>query len=428
MLPDFDLVYPFYFWLLSVGIVSLCVLVAWLSCKKILRIHPAQALRPPQPESSGKIFFEKLPGWDKLKFNTRYNMRDVSRNKGRTVFGLAGTISCMAIMLCGFTARDNFQNAVTDIYAEKLLNNASIVTVSEGSDIEEAERIRDLTDGELIMSTTAELRIPGSPDKMSCHVNVYENGRVANILNEDLETEKLSGDGFSITRKTAEAMGIKDGDKVEWHIYGSSAWTLSTVTLISRAPFEQGIVTTRELIENAGYTFTPTRLLTQQDIGKDAKELSAAIEDITPKADLADLLNDYTELINMVMGFMLILAVILAVIVLFSLGLMSFEERQREMATLKVMGFGTKRIRRLMLRQNIILAVAGTVIGIPVGIGMLKLLLGSLGNSLDIPSSCGIQYVLLSFALTILISAVVNLLFTRRIAGMDMVAQTKGVE
>ena len=140
------------------------------------------------------------------------------------------------------------------------------------------------------------------------------------------------------------------------------------------------------------------------------------------------MLSSYLELVNLVMGFMLVLAVSLAVIVLYSLGLLSFEERQKEMATLKVLGFGTKKLRKLMLQQNIILSVIGAFLGIPLGSVMLKLLVNSLGDSMDIPTSCNLLYICISFIITVLISAVVNVLFTNRIRNMNMVEEIKNAE
>ena len=140
------------------------------------------------------------------------------------------------------------------------------------------------------------------------------------------------------------------------------------------------------------------------------------------------MLHNYLELINMVMGFMLLLAILLAVIVLYSLGLMSFEERQKEMATLKVLGFRSQKLSGLMLRQNLVLAVAGILLGIPLGAWMLRMLIRSLGDSMDVPTFVPVSYILISGLVTFIVSAAVNLLFTKKIRRMDMVAEIKSAE
>lgn len=428
MLPHFNIKYSASFWLLGAAIVILCTISTWLSCRRILQIAPATALRPAQPKSAKKTIWEGMPLWSKLSFKNRYNLRDISRHKARTVFGLAGTLSCMALLLCGFAAKDNFQSAVAKLYAEKLMNNSAIVSIKKETPIEEAERIRNEADGELVMSDTTEIRLPGKTDKYTYHINVYEDSHIANALDENLNTIKLVADDFTITKKTADKLGVSVGDKIEWHIYGSSQWKTSAITKITRAPFEQGIVTTRKVVEDLGYKFTPTRFITQKDITESFANVSEYIDNVTTKSKLSDLLYNYMELINMMMVFMIVFALFLAGIVLYSLGLLSFEERQKEMATLKVLGFGSGELRRLMLQQNIFLAVFGSILGIPLGSVMLKTLVSSLGDSMDIPTSSGILYILLAFTITVVTSIVVNMFFTKRIRNMDMVAETKSAE
>lgn len=428
MLPHFDVAYPFYFWLVGLLIVAICTIATWLSCRKILKITPAVALRPAQPKTSRKTIFEKLPFWHKLSFSIRYNLRDIAKNKERTLFGLAGTISCMALLLCAFAAKDNFKNAVADLYVGKLMNQSSMVTIVPDIPIEEAERLRNLSEGELIMSDTVEIRLPQSTEKYSYHMNVYEYGQVANVLDEELQAVKIKGTDFTLTQKAAEKLGVTVGDVVEWHIYGSEQWVTNKVTMICRAPFEQGIVTTRELIESVGYQFTPTRLITQKDISQEWKEQSEYISDVTTKDSMLDLLRNYMEMINMVMGFMLVFALFLVIIVLYSLGLLSYEERKREMATLKVLGFGSPKLRKMMMQQNIILAISGALIGIPLGSSMLKFLIQSLGDSMDIPTSCNVVYVLFSFVITVAVSIIVNTAFSKRIRTMNLVEEIKAAE
>ena len=143
---------------------------------------------------------------------------------------------------------------------------------------------------------------------------------------------------------------------------------------------------------------------------------------------MADLLSNYMELINLCMGFMILFAIFLVVIVLYSLGLLSFEERLKEMATLKVLGFSTRQLRNLMLQQNIILSIVGAILGIPLGHWMLGLLIASLGDNMDVPTSISIPYVLLAFVITVAFSILVNRFFSKRIRTMDMVAETKSAE
>lgn len=427
MLPHFKVVYPAYFFLVALAITGICTIAAWLSVKNILKIAPAAALRPAQPKSSKATVFEKLPFWNSLSFSVRYNLRDISKNKARTILGVVGTTFCMALLLMGFASRNDFSNAIYDLYIKDLMDNANMITMNQDVSLNEAEELRDSVHGELIMSDTTEIRLPESSDKYSFHMNVYEDSRIANALDMDFKPEKITSDDFTLTVKAAEKLGVKVGDTIEWHIYGFPNWTKSTVTKITRAPFEQGIVAGREAVEKAGFSFTPTRLITKDEITdeiKDNPHINSVI--ITSKAD--EEFGDSLELVNMVMGFSLICGLFLAVTVLYCLGLLTFEERLKEMAVLKVLGLSSRKLKGLMLQQNIILSVIGSLLGIPLGSWMLKFLMYSLGDSMDIPANFSFKYAVISFIITVGVSMAVNLLFSKRIRKMNMVEETKSAE
>lgn len=428
MLPEFPLVIPWYFPVFGALMVLACVTATWLSCRKILAIRPAQALRPAQPKSAKKMLLERMYFWKKLSFTTRYNLRDVSRNKVRTLFGIAGTFSCMALLLCAFASRADFKGAIEDLYVNKLMNNSAMITLEKDTDIRESERLRDMVNGELVMSDTVELRTPESADRRTFHMNVYEDGRICNVLDLDFRTSKIGSEDFTLTYKAAESLGVSVGDTVEWHIYGSAGWKTSRVTAITRAPFEQGIVAGRKAVEAAGYSFTPTRLLTQEDVTEALKAESPYIADVTTREGLSSALDHYMELVNMVMAFMLVFALLLVFVVLYSLGLLSFEEREKEIATLKVLGLSSRSLGRLMLQQNIYVALIGALLGIPLGKMMLSALVNSLGDSMDIPTKCSPGYIVLAFAITFTVSVMINQLFSGRIRKLNLVEEIKAAE
>lgn len=428
MLPAFGIVYPGYFWLLAIVIVAICTLSTWVSCRRILRIAPAEALRPAPPKTSKKLFFERWEIWEKIGFSSRYNVRDMARNKTRTIFGLAGTISCMALLLCGLCCKDDFMSAVVDWYVKDLMGGATLITLEDTISLTDAQELRNQVQGELIMSDTIEIRIPGNTEKASFHMNVYEGIGIARATDEKLNVMMLEEDDFTLTKKAADALGVKEGDIIQWHIYDSDKWATTTITRITRSPFEQGAIVGRKAVENAGFDFTPTRLMVSGDVDENFAVQSEYITSINRQDSVMDNVGNYMELMQLFVGFMVVLAFLLAVVVLYSLGVLTFEERRREMATLKVLGFRSKKLQHLMLQQNIWLALSGALLGIPLGIQMLKIMINSLGDSMDIPANCSLMNVAISFAITIGVSILVNLFFTKRIEKLDMVSEIKGVE
>ena len=130
--------HPMYI-IISLAIIAVCSLSCFLSCRKVLGIKPAEALRPAAPKQGKKCIFEKLPFWEKLSFNTQYNLRDISRAKLRAFMGIVGTAVGMLLMLYGVGCNQlvdimtdlNFNKIYTTEYQVKLSADAKLVDVDE---------------------------------------------------------------------------------------------------------------------------------------------------------------------------------------------------------------------------------------------------------------------------------------------------------
>ena len=123
-----------------------------------------------------------------------------------------------------------------------------------------------------------------------------------------------------------------------------------------------------------------------------------------------------------------VVAVALAVLVLYNLGILSFTEMEREIATLKVLGFKTRILRKLLLTQNLIFTAIGFVLGIPLGFYFMTLMMNAAGDSLYYIPKLTLGNILLSALITFTISIVVNLMFSDKINDLNMVEALKDVE
>lgn len=422
MLPPFSVVCPVQFFVVGFLVVLLCTVVTWLSCRRLLKLAPAETLRPAPPKVTKQSALEKFPLWNRLSFSSRYNLRDMGRNKTRTIMGFAGTFCCMMLLICGFACKADFQSAVTDWYLDKLMGTGTFITLDSSATLNETEKIASEVDGELIMSDAIEIKAGEDSEKISSHINVSEGKGLFHTTDAALNVMTLTGNDFAVTQKTANRLGIKVGDTIEWHLYDSDQWVSSTVSLINRSPFEQGITTTRQALEQLGYDFTPTRIWTKQMLPTYSAKYVTGVH---TSDTFGETLESMMEMMTLIMGFMLIMALVLAVVVLYSLGVLTFEERKKEMATLKVLGFRSRYLRNLLLRQNLWLAVAGAICGTPFGIKLLQLLCDSQGDAYDIPAKCSTVDFALAFAITVGVSVAVNLLFSKRIQKIDMVESLK---
>ena len=413
---------------LAAGIVLICTGSAFLSCRKILKIHPSEALRPAVTASAKPCIFEKLPFWNKLSFNARYNLRDVSRSKLRAVMGVFGTMMGMIVMLLGLGAYDTV-DYVKEWYFSDIQNYSYQVLLNDSCTLDQAEELSGRFNGELIsmqpISIAATSR-PTSDEIISCKLAVSEGRELYRVSNEDLDVVPIEKGTVALTMKQADKLGIKKGDKVYWKTSDGSSWNESTVGLISRHPSITGITMLREDYEALGYDFLPAMMVSNDDCtGAENEDYVLAVHSMT---DLRAAFDKSMEVMDLLVYFMVLFAMILIVVVLYNSGNLSFNEREKELATLKVMGFTSAQIRRLISTQNLWLSVIGVLCGIPFGKMALQAMMDSNGDAIDWPCAMNLSTYLLSAGFVMCVSILVGFMFSKRIKRIDMVGVLKGME
>lgn len=414
--------------MLALGIVLVCASAAFLSCRKILKTHPSEALRPAVTSSAKPCIFERLPFWNSLGFNARYNLRDVSRSKLRAVMGVFGTMMGMIVMLLGLGAYDTV-DYVKEWYFSDIQNYSYQVLFKDGTTAQQAEELRAEIDGELIsmkpISIAASSR-PTSDDIISCKLAVCEGRELYRVSDRELDVMPIEKGTVALTMKQADKLGIAVGDMVYWKTSDGNKWNESKVGLISRHPSITGITMLREDYEALGFEFEPVMEVSKNncEAAKDSEYVSA----VHSMKDLRAAFDRSMEVMDLLVYFMVLFAVILIVVVLYNSGNLSFNEREKELATLKVMGFTSAKIRRLISTQNLWLSVIGVFCGMPFGKMALQAMMDSNGDSIDWPCKMNISTYLLSAAFVMGVSVLVGFMFSKRIKHIDMVGVLKGME
>jgi putative ABC transport system permease protein len=297
------------------------------------------------------------------------------------------------------------------------------MTLDASASVEDAEKIANDIDGELIMSSAIEVKANGV--KKTQTVTVVDGSGCFYITDTNRNQVTPDDNTVALTYKTAKALGLKQGDEFEWHIYTSDKWVKSKVSIISRSPMTQGLVITRNTLEELGYDFTPTYVDTLQNL-PDYKNKN--VTNVLTSDDMHNFWDNYMETMNLMVGIVILFALILAIVVLYNLGLITFTERERENATLKVIGFSTGKILNLNVLQNLIFSIIGVVLGVPCGLGLTHLMFITAGDEFDVMISFSVASFLISAGITIGVSLLVSLLFKKKIKKLDMVSSLKGVE
>jgi putative ABC transport system permease protein len=281
------------------------------------------------------------------------------------------------------------------------------------------------TDGEGMMEEAIELKYKGN--KKTGTLTVMNKTEYYRVTDADRNNITLDPNGIAISDKMAEVLGLEIGDKVRWHVVGDPKWIDSEITETYTIPFGQGLIMSPKTFDKEGgddYNYSTNVILTKKNVNKNYTGVSS----ITTRDDIQKGWNTMTEALDLMVGVLTTFAVVLAVVVLYNLGLLSFTEIQRELATLKVLGFNSKSLRRLLLTQNLWFSTIGFILAIPGAYVLMGIMMGSTGDEYYFPINIYLWNFVLSFIITFGLSVLVNLAFARKIKRVNMVESLKSNE
>jgi putative ABC transport system permease protein len=404
--------------------VFISTMVSYLACKKELKDPPAITLKPAVPKKSRPTFLEISGLWNQLSFSTKWNYRDMIRNKIRTLMGIVGVLGCTMLMVCAFGMRDSVGDMADWMYQELMTCEAKIL-FNEQADESVKIDYRNQYAGQLMEEASIELNAKGVTKTGS--ITVLDDGNYIHFQDEELNNIRLSEYGVALSYKMAQNLGVKVGDFIEWHLIGDERYVTTRVEQLYRAPANQGISMKRDAFEKLEFNFHATALLTNmtpKDNLTDQEEIQG-IQNITQmKQDM----NETMEMMNIMVGILIAAAVILGIVVLYNLGVLTFVEKTREIATLKVLGFHSKKIRGVLQKQNIWVTVTGILIGLPAGYQFLVVICSTLSESQDLVPTVSVLSYCYSVIGTFLVSILVNFMLSGKVKTIDMVDALKGVE
>ena len=415
--PGFDVSFVYIVVLLVISSVA----VTYLTCRSISKENPANTMRPKAPKMSSINFLERSKLWRHLSFNLRWNWRDARRNKFRAFMAIVGVMGCVALLIAAFGMNDSMNDLKTWEYDDINHFNSKLSIANNASEME-LYYIANYTHGSFIMQMPIEIKANNIEDTVS--ILVSNDTDMISYTDENRDPIEIEEGDVSISVKLAEKFNLMIGDEITWHIVGDDDWVSSKIGQIHAEPISQGLIMSPDTLEDQGLNFTPTNIVTPDKFD----ERYDSIKSVSTLEDMEDSWSQMTSSVMMMVYVVTIVAGLLAFIVLYNLGILSFTEMEREVATLKVLGFKTGFLRRLLLTQNLIFTAVGFILGIPLGFYFMTLMMDAAGDSLYYIPTLTWGNILLSAAITFSLSIFVNLMFSDRISELDMVEALKDVD
>lgn len=404
--------------------VTVSTIVSYFACRKELIDPPALTLKPKPPKKISHTALEKSKLWLHLNFQTQWNVRDVLRNKSRSLMGIIGVSGCTMLLLCAFGCRDSVGNMPSWMYEELMLCKRCIL-LEEGTRQGDAEEFAKKYAGQMIEEKAIEIQ--ANDILKTGTLTVIDQGNYLHMQDPALQEIPLNRDGITLSAKMADLLQVQTGDYIKWHVMGDDTWQYTRIATINRVPSGQGITIVRETYEALSCDFEANKILTDMSLPNDITDDSQvqAVQDIDQlKAEMEDSL----EMMNMMVAILIAAAVILGTVVLYNLGVLSFVEKTREIATLKVLGFRSRKIQGILQLQNIWITAIGIITGMPMGYLFLVMLCSSLSEREDLYPCISVMSYGLAVIGTFAVSIFVNAMLSGKVKTIDMVDALKGVE
>lgn len=426
-----------------------CTMLATLfACYKELGEQPASLMRPPAPKIGKRVFLEHVTFiWKRLSFTWKSTVRNLMRYKKRffmTIFGIGG---CMALIVVGFGLRDSIYE-IADIQYEEIQTYDGSAYLQENVTEEDRENLdtfmKEDSDIErymdaYMMNVTLEhgsdehdayLTILADPDKSEEYFSFHD--RISK------EEYRLSDHGAIISEKTAKLLNAEVGDTIRLKDEENGSHELTIEHICENYMGHYIYMTPSYYEEVTGAEPEYNCILFQTDESFSKEEMEEAGEKIVARDevlsvsymhDIEKQLDDMLGSLNLVIVVLIVSAGMLAFVVLYNLNTINITERQRELATLKVLGFYDREVAEYVYRENILL----TLIGVLVGVGLGKVLhlfiietvevdAAMFGRIINLPSY------IYSLAFTVAFSLIVNGVMFFKLRKIDMVESLKSIE
>lgn len=417
-IPKWNLVMPGFCIPVIVLIIVLLTVISYFSVKKMLKGTAADALRPYEPKAMKKSIFEGLSGWKKLPFGTKWNIRDIMRHKSRSAMTLVGVIGCMLLLVGGLGMKDTMEGFMK-LLDEDISNYTTRINLSETTGNSEAEELAERVNGDWLASTG----ISYGGETVILEVYHADNQKIR-FVDAENELLVLSDEGVYLCLRLAGTAEV--GDMIEFSPYGSEETYRVRVAGFLRSVMTECIVMTKEYADSVGISYHIGTIFT--DESSEDIENSPLITGKQDKQMIMETYDSFMEIMNLMVLIFVLAAVVLGSVVLYNLGVMSYVERYRELATLKVLGFRDRQIGKLLICQNVWLTVIGVLIGLPTGVGVLYVLVVSLASEYELKLIMGTLTYAVSILLTFGVSLAVGWMVAKKNRKIDMVEALKGAE
>ena len=437
-----------YAWMAAAAAIVCTMAATFFACYKELVAQPAVLMRPPAPKNGQRVFLERIKFiWKYLSFTWKSCIRNLTRYKKRffmTVFGIGG---CMGLMLVGYGIKDSCYEIAELQFRDIQMYDGSVYLKEDISDETRQnllDYMKDDSDISHYMQTSMKnVTLVNGKNKRDTYQVVFSEPKdVKDYFDfhdrKSKEEYTLDDEGVIISEKTGKLLNAKAGDTIEIkdEENGNKKVKIAHIceNYMGHYIFFTPSYYEKVYGENSEYNsifFAGQKGDTQEDynkIGEDILTQDGALS-VSYMRDIEKQLDDMLKSLNLVIVVLIISAGMLAFVVLYNLNTVNITERQRELATLKVLGFYDLEVAEHVYRENVLLTFIGAAVGVVLG----KFLHAFIIDTVEVDTAMfgrniNFSSYMYSLLFTILFSLIVNGIMYFKLKKIDMVESLKSIE
>lgn len=437
-----------YAWMAAAAAIVCTMAATFFACYKELVAQPAVLMRPPAPKNGQRVFLERIKFiWKHLSFTWKSCIRNLTRYKKRffmTVFGIGG---CMGLMLVGYGIKDSCYEIAELQFRDIQMYDGNVYLKEDISDETRQnllDYMKDDSDISHYMQTSMKnVTLVNGKNKRDAYQVVFSEPKdVKDYFDfhdrKSKEEYTLDDEGVIISEKTGKLLNAKAGDTIEIkdEENGNKKVKIAHIceNYMGHYIFFTPSYYEKVYGENSEYNsifFAGQKGDTQEDynkIGEDILTQDGALS-VSYMRDIEKQLDDMLKSLNLVIVVLIISAGMLAFVVLYNLNTVNITERQRELATLKVLGFYDLEVAEHVYRENVLLTFIGAAVGVVLG----KFLHAFIIDTVEVDTAMfgrniNFSSYMYSLLFTILFSLIVNGIMYFKLKKIDMVESLKSIE
>lgn len=435
-LPAFDSYLKFSLLAISFAFsLAASLIITIFVLQKTLKNSPASLLTVEAPIAGKKILLEKMPHiWRHIKFSHKITIRNIFRYKTRVIMTIIGVAGCTMLVVTGLGIKDSIVNIASDQFGEIQLYDLYAL-YSKGLEAADVEKLMDHTNSYItLFQSTADMKISNDAYK-AINLMVSDEKAYSDYfaLHNSEESFSLPDKGYVIIdEKTSQNADVKVGDELEIKITEGNTASLKVSGIVQNYVYHYIHMSAETYEAYFEKKYEPNMIFIKNDTGMDDETLSEEIKNDTEIShvgimeDTKESVEDVMKSLNFVVYVVIFCGGLLALVVLLNLGNINISEREREIATVKILGFYRRETLNYVFRENMILTIIGIILGLPTGKLLHEFIMEQLNIDIVTFKSqiFGTSFII-SVGIVFVFSLFVNLLLRRKIVEINMIEALK---